>query len=89
MTKNRTNLVFTKVFTFLGLKQTSMQVLFHFLLLLPKKFGQVMNFCKSTWANLIDTYFKFLKKNFINCGILACFGENMTKIGSLKAFFQI
>jgi hypothetical protein len=60
MTKNITNLGFTRVH-FSALKPTSMQVLFHFLQLLPNFFGQVMHFYKSTWSNIIDTYFKFLQ----------------------------
>jgi hypothetical protein len=33
--------------------------------------------------------FQVLTYFLISCGILACFGKNMIKIGSLKAFFQI
>jgi len=61
MFENQINLVFIGVFTFLDVKPTSMQILFHSWQLLPNFFGQVMHFCKSIWANLIDTYFKFLQ----------------------------
>jgi hypothetical protein len=46
MTKNITNLIFTEMFSFLGLKPTSMQALFHFWWPLPNLFGQVMHFYK-------------------------------------------
>jgi hypothetical protein len=44
MTKNITNLVFARVFSFLGLKLASMQVLFHSWQPLPNFFCQVMHF---------------------------------------------
>jgi len=61
MSKNQTNYVFTKVFSFLGLKLASMQALFHFLCPLLNFFGQVMHFCKFAYVDLINAYFKFLQ----------------------------
>jgi hypothetical protein len=51
------------VFNFLGGKLEFKQALFHSCLPFPKNLGQVIHFCKSNWANLIEINLKFLPKN--------------------------
>jgi hypothetical protein len=61
MFENQTNLVSTKVFSFLDFKLALMQAMFNSWQPSPNFFGQIMHFCKFAWVDLIDKYFKFLQ----------------------------
>jgi hypothetical protein len=54
-------LVFIRIFNFQMGSIEFTHAFSHSCLPFPKKFGQVMNFYKSLYANLIDTYCKFLQ----------------------------
>jgi hypothetical protein len=49
------------VFNFPGQILEFMQTLFHFSLPFPNFLGHVVHFCKSTWANLMETCWKPLQ----------------------------
>jgi len=55
------HLVFIEIFNFLGSKLKFEQALFHSCLPFPNVSSQIIHFCKSKWAYLIETNLKFLQ----------------------------
>jgi len=60
MFKNKINLVFNRMFNFLGLKPTSMQALFHSYQFSPNFFGQLNHFYKFTWEDFMEACLRAL-----------------------------
>ncbi len=86
MIKIKTNFVFNKMLIFLGLKLASNAIFVLFFMTFTKFLWPSNAFLEINLGRFNRHKFQVPTNFVMSCGILTCFGKNMTKIGSLKAF---